>query len=85
MREVESAAAEGDERAILALKMYDYRVRKYIGSYAAAMGGVDLSDLYRRNWRERMGNQGKIFARILNSWDLNSTRRKMKVQEVRNW
>jgi acetate kinase len=42
MREVESAAAEGDERAVLALKMYDYRVRKYIGSYAAAMGGVDL-------------------------------------------
>jgi acetate kinase len=42
MREIESAAAEGDERAILSLKMYDYRVRKYIGSYAAAMGGVDL-------------------------------------------
>jgi acetate kinase len=42
MREVESAAAEGDERALLALKMYDYRVKKYIGAYAAAMGGVDL-------------------------------------------
>lgn len=42
MREVESAAEEGDERALLALKMYDYRVRKYIGAYAAAMGGVDL-------------------------------------------
>jgi acetate kinase len=42
MREIESAAAEGDDRAILSLKMYDYRVRKYIGSYAAAMGGVDL-------------------------------------------
>lgn len=42
MREVENAAAEGDERAILSLKMYDYRVRKYIGAYAAAMGGVDV-------------------------------------------
>jgi acetate kinase len=42
MREVESAAEEGDERAVLALKMYDYRVKKYIGAYAAAMGGVDL-------------------------------------------
>lgn len=42
MREVEAAAAEGDERAVLSLKMYDYRVRKYIGSYAAAMGGVDI-------------------------------------------
>ena len=42
MREIEAAAAEGDERATLALKMYDYRVRKYIGAYAAAMGGVDI-------------------------------------------
>jgi acetate kinase len=42
MREVESAAAEGDERAVLSLKMYDYRIKKYIGAYAAAMGGVDL-------------------------------------------
>ena len=42
MREVESAALEGDERASLSLKMYDYRVKKYIGAYAAAMGGLDL-------------------------------------------
>lgn len=42
MREIEAAAAEGDERALLALKMYQYRVKKYIGSYAAAMGGVDI-------------------------------------------
>jgi acetate kinase len=42
MREIESAAAEGDERASLSLRMYDYRVKKYIGAYAAAMGGVDI-------------------------------------------
>jgi acetate kinase len=42
MREVESAAEEGDERAVLALRMYEYRVKKYIGAYAAAMGGADL-------------------------------------------
>jgi acetate kinase len=42
MREVESAAEEGDERASLAIKMFNYRVRKYLGAYAAAMGGVDL-------------------------------------------
>ncbi len=41
MRDVESAANEGNERAILALKMYAYRIKKYIGAYAAAMGGVD--------------------------------------------
>ena len=41
MRDVESAANEGNERAKLALKMYFYRIKKYIGAYAAAMGGVD--------------------------------------------
>jgi acetate kinase len=42
MREIETAAAEGNERAALSLKMYDYRVKKYVGAYAAAMGGVDI-------------------------------------------
>lgn len=42
MREVEQAAEEGNERAILSLRMYEYRIRKYIGAYAAAMGGVDV-------------------------------------------
>lgn len=42
MRDIEKAAEAGDKRAIVALKMYQYRVKKYIGSYAAAMGGVDL-------------------------------------------
>ena len=41
MRDIENAAAEGNERAQLALKMYDYRIKKYIGAYAAALGGVD--------------------------------------------
>ena len=42
MREVEDAEANGNERAKLALNMYHYRVKKYIGAYAAAMGGVDV-------------------------------------------
>jgi len=42
MREVETAAANGNERAQLALRMFRYRARKYIGAYAAAMGGVDV-------------------------------------------
>lgn len=42
MREIESAAAEGNERAALSVKMFNYRVKKYIGAYAAAMGGVDI-------------------------------------------
>jgi len=42
MRDVESAAKEGNQKAQLALKMYNYRIKKYIGAYAAAMGGVDV-------------------------------------------
>lgn len=42
MRDLEIAAEEGHERAATALQMYQYRIKKYIGSYAAAMGGVDL-------------------------------------------
>jgi acetate kinase len=42
MREIESAAAEGNERAALSIKMFNYRVKKYIGAYAAAMGGIDI-------------------------------------------
>ncbi len=42
MREIELEAEKGNKRAILGLQMYDYRVRKYIGAYAAALGGVDI-------------------------------------------
>lgn len=42
MREVDAAAAAGDRRAQLALAMYAYRIKKYIGAYAAVMGGVDI-------------------------------------------
>lgn len=41
MREIEDAANNNDKRAILGLEMYYYRVRKYIGSYSAAMNGLD--------------------------------------------
>jgi len=42
MREIEDAAEKGNERAKLALEMYDYKIKKYIGSYIAAMGGLDI-------------------------------------------
>ena len=42
MRELEDAVARGEERAILTENMYFYRITKYIGAYAAAMGGVDV-------------------------------------------
>ena len=41
-RRIEEAAAMGDERAAFAIEAFCYRVRKYIGAYAAAMGGLDV-------------------------------------------
>ena len=40
-RDLEKAADEGNERAKLAIDMFSYRVKKYIGSYAAVLGGLD--------------------------------------------
>ncbi|GHT76676.1 acetate kinase [Bacteroidia bacterium] len=42
MREIDAAIQDGNERAKLALNMYIYRIKKYIGAYAAALGGVDI-------------------------------------------
>nr|WP_314782466.1 acetate kinase [uncultured Porphyromonas sp.] len=42
MREIEDAIAQGNERAKLALEMYDYRIKKYVGAFTAAMGGLDV-------------------------------------------
>ncbi|MDE6154407.1 MAG: acetate kinase [Muribaculaceae bacterium] len=42
MREIEAAVNAGDERAKMALDMYEQRITKYIGAYAAEMGGVDV-------------------------------------------
>ncbi len=42
MREIFQANQDGNERAKLAFDMYCYRVRKYVGSYAAAMNGCDI-------------------------------------------
>ena len=42
MREIENAVNNGDPRATLGLEMYEQRIIKYIGAYAAEMGGVDI-------------------------------------------
>ena len=41
MRDIEERAAEGDERCRMAIQVFAHNVRKYIGAYAAVMGGVD--------------------------------------------
>ncbi len=42
MRDIEDAIAAGNERAKLAMDMYEYRILKYIGAYTAVLGGVDV-------------------------------------------
>lgn len=42
MREIEAAVNDGNERAAMALEMYEQRILKYVGAYAAEMGGVDI-------------------------------------------
>jgi acetate kinase len=42
MRDIEAAINAGDEKAKLALDMYEYRILKYIGAYTAVLGGVDV-------------------------------------------
>lgn len=42
MREIDTAVEQGNERAKIALDMYNYRIKKYVGAYAAAMGGCDI-------------------------------------------
>ena len=42
MREISAAIESGNERAALAMETYNYRIKKYIGSYAAVLGGVDI-------------------------------------------
>ena len=42
MREIQAAIDNGNKRAILAMNTYNYRIKKYIGSYAAVLGGADI-------------------------------------------
>jgi acetate kinase len=42
MRDIESAIFAGNSRAIQILNMYNYRIKKYVGAYSAALGGLDI-------------------------------------------
>ena len=42
MRDIEAADKAGEPKAVLAMSMYAYRIKKYIGAYTAALGGVDI-------------------------------------------
>jgi acetate kinase len=77
LREIERRAAAGDEACELAIDIYAHRVRKYIGAYAAAMGGVDViaftggvgehSVLMRNRILQRLEFLGARLDRVKNS------------------
>jgi acetate kinase len=76
MREIENAALkEKNDRAMLGLDMYHYRVKKYLGAYAAAMGGVDIVVLPEVS-EKTAPKAGKPSVPALNFWELNWIRRK---------
>jgi len=58
-RDLGKKAKEGDERAIRALSVFDYGIKKFIGAYAAAMGGVDVvvftAGIGENAWKVRKG------------------------------
>lgn len=55
-RDIQKAASEGNARAQLTVDMFVYQIRKFIGSYAAAMGGVDAVLFTGRYRRKFAGN-----------------------------
>ena len=65
MRDVDAAADAGDENAELARQMLVYGIQKYIGSYAAAMGGVDMI-VFTAGIGE---NNGKLRERVMANFE----------------
>lgn len=64
MRDIETAIANGNERAMLALDMYEYRIVKYIGAYTAALGGVDIIVFTGGVGENQTGTREKICAQL---------------------
>ena len=64
MRDIEKYAAEGDNKSQLAIQVYAYRARKYIGAYAAAMGGVDVIAFTGGNGENSASMRKRICERL---------------------
>lgn len=64
LREIEKAAADGHDRARLAINVFAHRARKYIGAYAAAMGGVDAIVFTGGIGENSASMRGRILQRL---------------------
>ena len=72
MREILQAADQGNRRALLALKAYCYRVRKYIGAYVASMGGLDAV-IFTGGIGEGSAVVRALACRVWSAWGSHST------------
>jgi len=64
LREIERAAADGNDRARMAINVFAHRARKYIGAYAAAMGGVDVVAFTGGIGENSASMRGRILQRL---------------------
>lgn len=64
MRDIENAIAEGNTRAKLALDIYEYRIIKYVGSYVAALNGVDVLVFTGGVGENQTGTREKVCANL---------------------
>jgi acetate kinase len=64
LRDIEQAASEGDDRARLAINVFAHRARKYIGAYAATMGGVDAIAFTGGIGENSASMRGRIMQRL---------------------
>jgi len=64
LREIEDRAEQGDERARLAINVFAHRARKYIGAYAATMGGVDAIVFTAGIGQNSSTMRGRILQRL---------------------
>ena len=83
MRDIENAIAAGDEKAILALDMYEYRILKYIGAYAAVLGGVDVIVFTGGVGENQIGTREKICEKLaFMGVTFNAEANKVRGQEI---
>ena len=78
MREVHRRIAAGDAAAELALDVYCYRIRKYVGAYMAALGGVRRDRVHGGRRRERPGRAVAVAGRVWSGSASCSTRRRTR-------
>ncbi len=82
-RDLEAAAEEGNDRAALAIQVFEYGVKKLIGSYAAAMGGVDAVIFTAGVGENGAGNRTNITAGLeFMGIKIDQEKNKLRGQEI---